>query len=103
MKRLFNVTIQNEIVVFAESAQEAERVAQGNHREFWDWDYFAWSVLTLHDIEESWRDETPYGGGNPDEKTCRQLWEEFQQTPEQVRLQLEANGQQTLFEEPISR
>ena len=97
MKRLFLVSVEAEVVVYAENEEEAESVARAAKYDI-EIDYFSRPVRALHEIDSEWRDGIPYG---QETKSCEELWREWvENNPEHQRKELEAAGQKALFEVP---
>lgn len=104
-KKLFNVEVENDLVVLASNRAEAEAIAKkivtqnADELDWHDASYGAWEAgkSLLH----GWDDALPYG--DEDKFTCKEImeaWEEYERTRPLTKAELEAKGQVPLIQEP---
>lgn len=96
-KKLYDVTIEFRVLVYAENAEDAEDEAERSLRyercEPHTSD--AREIKSLSEVDKDWRDSIPCG---ENDRTIAQIWEEkMGKQPEQTRADLESAGQERLF------
>lgn len=92
MKKLYTVSIETEIYVYAESGEKAEKVASESIRELNPGDFYCYGCLaTDYKLKQEWKDCEPFTESRFEQtKTCGELYEEDQAN----NIKLEAEKRQ---------
>jgi len=98
MKKLFNVTIENEICVMAENREQAESVARNSFEDEDKYNFAYWATEVRQSdphINPDNEDCVPYG--SIENKTCGEIVKEMQEAEELRKIRVEADKKQLKF------
>lgn len=103
-KKLFNVEVENDLVVLASDRDEAEAIAKKvvtRNADELDWHDASYGASEVRKyLPHGWANALPYG--DEDKFTCKQIieaWEEYERTRPLTKAELEAKGQVPLIQE----